>query len=123
MSEYVPDNPVSALKVPPHSLEAEQSVLGGLMLDDQAWFDLIEVVAATDFYRTQHQIIFDAMNELASDDAPLDAVTVSERLSSKGLLEKPVVLATWPNWQSRRPVPVMCWLTEKSCVSVRFCAS
>lgn len=46
------------------------------------------MVAATDFYRTQHQIIFDAMNELASDDAPLDAVTVSERLSSKGLLEK-----------------------------------
>jgi replicative DNA helicase len=45
-------------------------------------------VAATDFYRTQHQIIFDAMNELAADDAPLDAVTVSERLSSKGLLEK-----------------------------------
>lgn len=88
MSEYVPDNPVSALKVPPHSLEAEQSVLGGLMLDDQAWFDLIEVVAATDFYRTPHQIIFDAMHELASDDAPLDAVTVSERLSSKGLLEK-----------------------------------
>ena len=88
MSEYAPDNPVSALKVPPHSAEAEQSVLGGLMLDDQAWFDLIEVVAATDFYRTQHQIIFDAMNELASDDAPLDAVTISERLSSKGLLEK-----------------------------------
>jgi replicative DNA helicase len=88
MSEYVPDNPVSALKIPPHSLEAEQSVLGGLMLDDQAWFDVIEVVAAKDFYRTQHQIIFDAMNELASDDAPLDAVTVSERLSSKGLLEK-----------------------------------
>jgi replicative DNA helicase len=88
MSEYVPDNPVSALKIPPHSLEAEQSVLGGLMLDDQAWLDLIEVVAAMDFYRTQHQIIFDAMNELASDDAPLDAVTVSERLSSKGLLEK-----------------------------------
>jgi len=69
-------------------MEAEQSVLGGLMLDDQSWFDLIEVVTATDFYRTQHQIIFDAMNELAADDAPLDAVTVSERLSSKGLLEK-----------------------------------
>ena len=89
MSDYAPDtNPVTALKVPPHSMEAEQSVLGGLMLDDQSWFDLIEVVVATDFYRTQHQIIFDAMNELAADDAPLDAVTVSERLSSKGLLEK-----------------------------------
>ena len=42
----------------------------------------------TDFYRTQHQIIFAAMNELATDDAPLDAVTVSERLQSRGLLEK-----------------------------------
>ena len=89
MSEYDPENnAVSALKVPPHSNEAEQSVLGGLMLDDQSWFDLIEVVADTDFYRTQHQIIFAAMNELATDDAPLDAVTVSERLQSRGLLEK-----------------------------------
>ena len=43
-------------------------VLGGLMLDDRAWFDLIEILAASDFYRTQHQIIFEAMNDLASDD-------------------------------------------------------
>jgi replicative DNA helicase len=89
MSEYDSENnALNALKVPPHSNEAEQSVLGGLMLDDQSWFDLIEVVADTDFYRTAHQIIFAAMNELATDDAPLDAVTVSERLQSRGLLEK-----------------------------------
>ena len=89
MSEYVPDsNPVTALKVPPHSIEAEQLVLGGLMLDDRAWFDLIEILAASDFYRTQHQIIFEAMNDLASDDNLLDAVTVAERLTSKGLLDK-----------------------------------
>jgi len=89
MSEYVPDsNPVTALKVPPHSIEAEQLVLGGLMLDDRAWFDVIEILAASDFYRTQHQIIFEAMNDLASDDNLLDAVTVAERLTSKGLLDK-----------------------------------
>lgn len=89
MSEFAPEpNPVNSLKVPPHSIEAEQSVLGGLMLDDQGWFDLIEIVSATDFYRTQHQIIFDAMTNLANNDAPLDAVTVSERLQSQGLLEK-----------------------------------
>lgn len=75
-------------KVPPHSLEAEQSVLGGLMLSNEAWFGVAEVLGANDFYRPAHQIIFEAMADLAADDQPLDAVTVSERLVSKGLLEK-----------------------------------
>ena len=88
MAEYVPENPAVALKVPPQSIEAEQSVLGGLMLNDQSWFDLVEVVRGSDFYRTQHQIIYEAMMDLANNDQPLDAVTVSEQLQSKGLLEK-----------------------------------
>ena len=69
MSEYAPepDGPVN-LKVPPHSVEAEQSVLGGLMHNNEAWFDLVEVVGARDFYRTQHQIIFEAMMDLANAD-------------------------------------------------------
>ncbi len=75
-------------KAPPHSLEAEQSVLGGLMLDNDAWFNVAEVVGAQDFYRPGHQIIYEAMADLAASDQPLDAVTVSERLVSKGLLEK-----------------------------------
>jgi replicative DNA helicase len=89
MSEYAPepDGPVN-LKVPPHSVEAEQSVLGGLMHNNEAWFDLVEVVGARDFYRTQHQIIFEAMMDLANADEPQDAVTVSERLRSQGLLER-----------------------------------
>jgi replicative DNA helicase len=78
----------AALKVPPHSVEAEQSVLGGLMLDNDAWFDVAELVSATDFYRTPHQLIFDAMTALAADDQPIDAITVSERLASKGQLDK-----------------------------------
>lgn len=77
-----------ALKVPPHSIDAEQSVLGGLMLDNDAWFNVAELVEAGDFYRTQHQIIYESMTALSADDQPLDAVTVSERLQSKGQLEK-----------------------------------
>jgi replicative DNA helicase len=78
----------TALKIPPHSVDAEQSVLGGLMLDNEAWFNVAEVVASRDFYRGQHQIIFDAMTDLAAEDQPVDAVTVSERLQSKGVLDK-----------------------------------
>lgn len=89
MSQYLDDPPAAVnLKVPPHSIDAEQSVLGGLMLNNDAWFDLVEIVKGTDFYRTQHQIIFEAMMDLANADEPLDAVTVSERLRSQGLLEK-----------------------------------
>ena len=73
MSEYAsePPSPIN-LKVPPHSIEAEQSVLGGLMLNNEAWFDLVEIVRAQDFYRTQHQIIFEAMMALANADEPMD---------------------------------------------------
>ena len=89
MSEYLPDSPEPVnLKVPPHSIEAEQSVLGGLMLNNDAWFDLVEIISAHDFYRTQHQIIFEAMMALANNDEPLDAVTLSEKLRSQALLEK-----------------------------------
>ena len=92
MSEFAPLPESSAdtarLKVPPHSIEAEMSVLGGLMLSNERWFDVAEVVQPGDFYRAQHQIIFEAMAVLAEDDEPLDAVTVSERLQAKGLLER-----------------------------------
>lgn len=90
MSEFAPqpDPPPVNLKVPPHSQEAEQSVLGGLMLDNQSWYDLVEIVSAQDFYRTPHVIIFEAMMALANADEPLDAVTVSEQLRSANLLEK-----------------------------------
>jgi replicative DNA helicase len=92
-TDYQPPAPTlraaaSALKTPPHSVDAEQSVLGGLMLDNDAWFNVAEVANANDFYRGQHQIIFEAMADLAEEDQPLDAVTVKERLDSKGTLDK-----------------------------------
>ena len=76
------------IKVPPHSLEAEQSFLGGLMLDDHAWLKIADRLTAEDFYRPSHRILFDAMVGIANENQPIDAVTVSEALSSRGLLEK-----------------------------------
>jgi len=78
----------SSPKAPPHSLEAEQSVLGGLMLANDAWFNVAELVSASDFYRTPHQFIFEALADLAANDDPLDVVTVSQRLQAKGLLDR-----------------------------------
>ena len=90
MSETAPSTQpeTRSLKVPPHSTEAEQSVLGALMLNNEAWFDVADVVAAGDFYRPQHRIVFEAMEALSRDNQPLDAVTVSEALQSRGFLEK-----------------------------------
>ncbi len=76
------------LKVPPHSIEAEQSFLGGLMLDEIAWFKTSDKVRPEDFYRPAHRIIFEVMGELAEQNSPLDEVILSEALSSRGLLEK-----------------------------------
>ena len=76
------------LKVPPHSVEAEQSFLGGLMLDKDAWLRAADKVAAADFYRPAHRIIFDVMSDLSNANQPLDVVTLSEALSSRALLDK-----------------------------------
>ena len=79
--------PPTQLKVPPHSIDAEQALLGGLMLDEQAWFKVADKVAAEDFYRPSHRIVFDAMRELADANKELDALTLSETLANKALLE------------------------------------
>jgi replicative DNA helicase len=76
-----------SFRVPPHSLEAEQSVIGGLMIDNSAWDRIADIVAAEDFYRRDHRLIFNAIGELAERGQPCDAVTVSEFLSRRSELE------------------------------------
>ena len=72
---------------PPHSVEAEQAVLGGLLLDPAAWENVADVVTQQDFYRPDHQLIFDAIGALAGAGKPCDVVTVSQHLESTGKLE------------------------------------
>ncbi|MCG6900062.1 MAG: replicative DNA helicase [Gammaproteobacteria bacterium] len=77
-----------ALKVPPHSLQAEQAVLGGLMLDNSTWDTVADHVTEEDFYRRDHRLIFRAIAELAEKNQPLDAVTLSEWLEHNNLLDE-----------------------------------
>ena len=75
------------LKVPPNSIEAEQSLLGGLMLDHTSWDKIADVVTADDFYRKDHRLIFSAIATLAEGANPCDVVTVSECLDNRGELD------------------------------------
>ncbi len=75
------------LRVPPHSIQAEQSVLGGLMLDNQAWDQIADRVTDADFYRREHQLIFRAIEALADQSKPYDVITLSEELGKHGSLE------------------------------------
>ncbi len=78
--EHEPDPNTAALKVPPHSIDAEQSVLGGLMLDNSAWDQVADLIAEADFYRRTHALIFRAIAALADASQPFDVVTLSEWL-------------------------------------------
>ena len=81
------EKPVSTeLREPPHSVEAEQSVLGGLMLDRAAWDNVGDVITAEDFYRPDHKLIFESIAALCSEAQPCDPVTVSEHLQRLGKL-------------------------------------
>jgi len=78
---------VEDLKVPPHSLEAEQSVIGGLMLDNRAWDDIADIINEQDFYRHDHALILRSINALSENDQPYDVLTVSDWLGTRGELE------------------------------------
>jgi len=78
---------MDALKVPPHSLQAEEAVLGGLMLDNTGWDTVADLVREEDFYRRNHRLIFRAIASLADQNNPLDAVTLSEWLEQNALLD------------------------------------
>jgi replicative DNA helicase len=77
----------SSLKVPPHSIDAEQAVLGGLMLDNAAWDDVSDVLIDSDFYRKEHGIIFQAMQKQEDAGKPIDLVTLAETLDDLNQLE------------------------------------
>ena len=75
------------LRIPPHNVHAEQSLLGGLMLDNSAWDRIADMVAERDLYRREHRLIFRAIAKLASEDQPFDLVTLAETLERNEQLE------------------------------------
>tara|TARA_B100001964_G_scaffold135005_1_gene149058 strand:+ start:6692 stop:8062 length:1371 start_codon:yes stop_codon:yes gene_type:complete len=81
------DSTATLLKVPPHSIEAERSVLGGLLLDENAWDSVSGILTAGDFYRGDHRIIYRCMQQLVEQNSPLDIITISESLDAVSELE------------------------------------
>ncbi|MGB5803010.1 MAG: replicative DNA helicase [Vibrio anguillarum] len=81
------DTQVDAIKVPPHSIEAEQSVIGGLLLDNERWDTVAERVVSKDFYSRAHRLIFDAAKSILEASKPLDLITLSEYLERREQLE------------------------------------
>ncbi|MPV55363.1 replicative DNA helicase [Burkholderia sp. HI2761] len=78
------DPQIESLKVPPHSVEAEQSVLGGLLLDNAAWDRIADFLSQGDFYRYDHRIIYEHIGRLIASTRPADVVTVYEALTTSG---------------------------------------
>ena len=83
----VPDDEVARLRIPPHSVEAEQSVLGGLLIDNMAWDRAGDQVSEGDFYRYEHREIFIVIAALINGSKPADVITVFEQLQSNGKAE------------------------------------
>jgi replicative DNA helicase len=84
----VRDDEVARLRVPPHSIEAEQSVLGGLLLDNSAWDRAGDLLTDSDFYRWEHRHIYAAIGALVNATRPADVITVFEQLQSHGKAEE-----------------------------------
>ncbi|MBI1891773.1 MAG: replicative DNA helicase [Burkholderiales bacterium] len=82
------DPQVESLRVPPHSIEAEQSVLGGLLLDNAAWDRIADFVSEDDFYRFDHRVIFQHLVKLINAAKPADVITVYEALTTSGKAEE-----------------------------------
>jgi len=88
MGDPMSDAQTSNLRVPPHSVEAEQAVIGGLLLDNQAWENIADKLVDEDFYRFDHRLLFSAIRQLESRNEPFDAVTLSQCLDKNDQLEQ-----------------------------------
>ena len=82
--EYGADRQIAQLRVPPHSIEGESSVLGGLLLDNEAWDRVGDILVDGDFYRYEHRQIYAAIGALINASKPADVITVFEHLQSQG---------------------------------------
>jgi replicative DNA helicase len=82
------DPQLEAIKLPPHSVEAEQSVLGGVLLDASAWDKIADLIGEQDFYRNEHRLIYRHIGRLTDRAKPVDVITVAESLESNGELDR-----------------------------------
>ena len=82
------DKQVAQLRIPPHSQEAESSVLGGLLLDNNSWDKVADLLVEADFYRYEHRLVFASITSLVNTNRPADVITVFEQMQSQGKAEE-----------------------------------
>ena len=82
------DEQIAGLRLPPHSIEAEQSVIGGMLLNNRAWEDVADIVGDEDFYRHDHRLIWQHIAQLMRQDRPADVLTVNDSLKLAGKLDE-----------------------------------
>ncbi len=82
------DKQVAQLRIPPHSQEAESSVLGGLLLDNNSWDKVADFLVEADFYRYEHRLVFASISSLVNVSRPADVITVFEQMQSQGKAEE-----------------------------------
>ena len=87
VGDFQPDRDIARIKMAPHSIEAERSVLGGILIANDVWDSIVEVVSAADFYRHDHRVIFRQIAKLADSNDPIDVITLSDRLAAAGELD------------------------------------
>jgi len=78
----------ASIKVPPHNLEAEEAILGGILINNEAMNQVLDILTAEAFYREAHAQIFEGMTQLYNNNEPIDLITLSQYLIEKNLLEK-----------------------------------
>ncbi|MDH5551896.1 MAG: replicative DNA helicase [Nitrosomonas sp.] len=83
----IEEQSIASFKTPPHSIETEQSVLGGLMLDNQSWDKIADLISGDDFYRHDHRLIYKHICKLIENNKPADVVTVAESLENSAELQ------------------------------------
>jgi replicative DNA helicase len=88
VDDYGTDRQIAQLRIPPHSIEGESSVLGGLLLDNEAWDRVGDILQDGDFYRYEHKQIYAAIGALVNASKPADVITVYEHLQSQGKAEE-----------------------------------
>ena len=86
------DPQIAQLRIPPHSIEAESSVLGGLLLDNGAWDRVGDLLTEGDFYRYEHKLVYTAIYSLVNASRPADVITVYEQLQTLGNLSTSIVI-------------------------------
>lgn len=118
----LPDDPAHGLRTPPQSIQSEQAVLGGLLIDNTALDSVADLITAEDFCRRDHQIIYEHIVSLIQHGKPADIVTVARASRIRARRRRSPTVSTCSRSSRTRPRPRTSVATRKSCATARCCA-